>query len=470
MQLPESERLYPCPLAAGLSRHPDRCAVDAGAVRISYAELDRAVSGVADVVADTAGQGPIALWLENDWQTVAIILGVIRAGRVVAPLNVRYPAERARELLGPLDAALTIAPDEVPVPGPRLPAGALLASKPTRGPTPPWDLASVATVVHTSGSTGAPRAAYHTLGNHVFSALGSNENIPLGEGDRWLLSLPLYHVGGLAVVFRCLIAGATIVLPDRDEALERSIRRATHVSLVGTQLFRWMTAWEGLPDQLRAVLLGGGEVARRIVEQALERGVPVHTSYGLTEMASQVTATPPGAADDALRTAGRPLRYREVMVDERGEILVRGRTLFAGYIEAGRLVRPLEGGWFRTGDLGEMDEGGSLRVLGRRDNMFISGGENIQPETIERALLRLPGISQAVVVPIGDPEFGRRPVAFVQAESLPDPGLCRDALRVYLPGYMIPVSIHPLPSASSQGLKPSRSELRMLAGKLASSR
>jgi o-succinylbenzoate---CoA ligase len=158
------------------------------------------------------------------------------------------------------------------------------------------------------------------------------------------------------------------------------------------------------------------------------------------------------------------------MVDERGEILVRGRTLFAGYIEAGRLVRPLEGGWFRTGDLGEIDEGGSLRVLGRRDNMFISGGENIQPETIERALLRLPGISQAVVVPIGDPEFGRRPVAFVQAESLPDPGLCRDALRVYLPGYMIPVSIHPLPSASSQGLKPSRSELRMLAGKLASSR
>jgi O-succinylbenzoic acid--CoA ligase len=221
-------------------------------------------------------------------------------------------------------------------------------------------------------------------------------------------------------VFRCLISGAAIALPEPDAPLGRSISelRATHVSLVSTQLLRLLREDAAL-EGLKAVLTGGGPVPEDLVDEALARGLPVHTSYGLTEMASQVTTTAPGAAPEELRTAGRVLPHREVSVSGEGEILVRGETLFAGYVQGGRPgVRPGAGGWFRTGDLGRLDGAGRLRVLGRRDNLFVSGGENVRPEEIEEALLRIPGVEEAVVVPVPDPEFGERPVAFVRLSGV----------------------------------------------------
>ena len=132
------------------------------------------------------------------------------------------------------------------------------------------------------------------------------------------------------------------------------------------------------------------------MDEALARGLPIHTSYGLTEMASQVTTTPPGASPGELRTAGRVLPGREVSISGGGEILVRGETLFAGYVDGEKVDRPLDAdGWFHTGDLGDLDEDGYLRVLGRSDNLFISGGENIQPEEIEEALCSLEGVERS---------------------------------------------------------------------------
>ena len=173
-------------------------------------------------------------------------------------------------------------------------------------------------------STGAPKAALHTFGNHHHSALGSNANIALRAGDRWLHSLPLYHVGGLSILFRCLLAGATVALPQPGTTLGESIAglAATHVSLVSTQLLgccERAPTWVGWRPSS-----WGGPVPSSLVDEALARGLPLHTSYGLTEMASQVTTTPPGARPEQLRTAGRALPGREVSISERGEILVRG--------------------------------------------------------------------------------------------------------------------------------------------------
>jgi O-succinylbenzoic acid--CoA ligase len=201
-----------------------------------------------------------------------------------------------------------------------------------------------------------------------------------------------------------------------------------------------------------------------LVDEALARGLPVHTSYGLTEMASQVTTTAPGAAPEELRTAGRVLPHREVSVSEEGEILVRGETLFAGYVEGEKTGRPSgAGGWFRTGDLGRLDGAGRLRVLGRRDNLLISGGENVRPEEIEEALLRIPGVEEAVVVPVADPEFGARPVAFVRlSEGMGD--LAR-ALEPVLPRFKIPKDFHEWEGAG--GMKPDRPALKQRANRLA---
>ncbi len=191
------------------------------------------------------------------------------------------------------------------------------------------------------------------------------------------------------------------------------------------------------------------------------RGLPIHTSYGLTEMASQVTATPPGASREELRTSGRPLPHREISISEEGEVLVRGETLFTGYVKGDIIDRPLDvDGWFHTGDLGGLDADGFLRVRGRKDNLFISGGENIQPEEIEAALCRLDGIEDAVVVPVPDMEFGFRPVAFVRTTggSVETEDLAR-ALEPTLPRFKIPVAFYGWPEGVG-GMKLDRASFR----------
>ena len=330
-----------------------------------------------------------------------------------------------------------------------------------RGESADIPLERPATIVFTSGSTDIPKPALHTFGNHYYNALGSNANIMLRPGDRWLHSLPLYHVGGISILFRCLLAGATIALPGHGTPIGDSIADlgATHVSLVSTQLLRLLREDTELAG-LKAVLMGGGPVSASLVDEALSRGLPIHTSYGLTEMASQVTTTPPGASLEALRTAGRVLPEREVSISEEGEILVRGATLFAGYVEGKTLDLPLDtDGWFHTGDLGELDENGYLRVLGRKDNLFISGGENIQPEEIEEVLAALPGVEAAVVVPVDDPEFGQRPVAFVRTEG----GEHREiSLRSWrsLARLQDPHRLLPWPENARRGMKLDRAALR----------
>ena len=219
---------------------------------------------------------------------------------------------------------------------------------------------------------------------------------------------------------------------------------------------------------MKAILLGGSAIPPGLVADAHARGLPISTSYGLSEMASTVTATPPGASLDALGTSGVVLPHREVKLADDGEILVRGATLFAGYAEGEAVERPDADGWFPTGDLGawaEVDGAQMLRIVGRKDNLFISGGENVQPEEVEAALGRLAGVRQAVVVPVTDAEFGQRPVAFVDADAW-EPEAWRVALGATLARFKIPTAFHPWPDDAQAGMKVSRAALRERAAML----
>jgi O-succinylbenzoic acid--CoA ligase len=309
-----------------------------------------------------------------------------------------------------------------------------------------------ATIIATSGTTADPKAVLHSFGNHYFNALGSNENIPVEPGDRWLLSLPLYHVGGLAILFRVMLGGGAVVLTDRKADLCETIIRhkVTHLSLVATQLYRLVQGRfsSGGIRRLKTVLVGGGTVPRPLIEQAHEKNLPLFTTYGLTETASQVTTTQPGAPLDKLFTSGRCLKYRQVRIGRDSEILVKGDTLFRGYVEGDTVSLPLgSDGWFHTGDLGVMDDSGYLTVIGRKDNMFISGGENVYPEEIESALTLLEGVTDAVVVPVEDDEFGHRPAVFIRTVDDKPVGketLVRDLGR-HLPRFKIPVRFYRWP-------------------------
>jgi O-succinylbenzoic acid--CoA ligase len=418
------------------------------------------------------GEGDrVALHLPKDERYLVLLLAMIRTGCGACLLSTRLPPRGAAPLPERAACRALVSTSEVLLETTSIRAlrPADLLSGGTRGGRPRtseeiWlPLDRPATVVFTSGSSGRQKAALHTLGNHFFSARGSNANIALAPGDRWLHSLPLYHVGGLSIVFRCLLAGATVALPEPGVPLEEAIAGATHVSLVSTQLLRLLRGAGFEAGRLRAMLLGGGPVPTSLVDEAAGRGFPIHTSYGLTEMASQVTATPPGASRKELHTSGRPLPHREVGISGDGEILVRGETLFAGYVAGGAKDRPLDAdGWFHTGDLGELSENGYLRVLGRKDNLFVSGGENIQPEEIEEALSSLEGVEESVVVPFPDPEFGARPVAFVRmAGGMVDGEKLARALERVLPGFKIPVAFHGWPEdAGLGGMKVDRSFFR----------
>jgi O-succinylbenzoic acid--CoA ligase len=260
------------------------------------------------------------------------------------------------------------------------------------------------------------------VSNHYYSALGSNLNIPLAAGKRWLLSLPLYHVGGLAIIFRTLFSGAATVIADENASIPETIvkNNISHLSLVPTQLLRLTIEHENIAilRALDAILVGGSSTPKALIEQAIQNKLAVYTSYGSTEMSSQITTTCTGDNVDRLYTSGKVLKYRELKIGKDGEILVKGDTLFKGYLANNHIKKNVdEHGWFASGDLGYMNSDNYLTVIGRKDSMFISGGENIYPEEIERQLMQIDGILAARVVDIPDELFGARPVAFIKVKE-----------------------------------------------------
>ncbi len=458
--------------AALISKH--EAAIVCEERTVLYHELDAMVSSVAaELTRRGCREGErVGLYLPHDWRYVPLLFGVIRAGAVACPISTRWPRERVLEALRQIGARRVIARARAPGAGDLadfdlLDPDILLdaqASESLSEPRRHFPLSQPATIVFTSGSVGLPKAALHTYGNHYYSARGSNLNIRLRSRDRWLLSLPLYHVGGLGILFRCVMAGAAMAIPEPDEAPEDAMARleATHVSLVGTQLHRLM---KNLPNRatrarLRAILLGGGPIAPALIRQAMAANLPVFMSYGLTEMASQVTTSAPDSSPAERCTSGRLLKHRELKVSPDGEIFVRGEALFAGYTDASGVVRPCvdEEGWFATGDLGELDASGCLTLRGRQDNMFISGGENIHPEEIESAILRLEGVEECCVVSVPDAEFGARPAAFIRGTMISG-----SALEDTLPKFKIPVAFFPWPQEGRAGMKPDRIALALAA-------
>ena len=457
-----------CPVRVNAESRPEVPALITAERTWNWAELDERVSSTAACLNEMAPPGSrIAVQMPNSPELVALILAALRTGHVLALISTRLPVKAAKEHIEAICAVEVEGDDRRPQIADR--EDQAMEGQPPSvlhpHPVKPIPLARLATITYTSGTTGTPKAALHTVGNHIWSARGLTEAIPLEPNDRWLLNFPLYHVGGLAIVYRCALAGAAVVLPAPEMCTGEAIKAlgVTHTSLVATQLYRLLR--EGLIlNTLKVVLLGGSAFSPGLLTDASERGLPIRSSYGLTEMASTVTMTCGGASRCDLETSGRPLLHRDLAIRD-GEIQVRGRTLFTGYVEGGELIQPFDDqGWFATGDLGYVDGAGCLHVTGRKDNQFISGGENIQPEEIEAALNALSGVVQAVVVPVADDEFGQRPVAFVQMEGTLDSQALCTSLEATLPRFKLPVAIYPWPT--HRGVKPSRMALMREAEQL----
>lgn len=309
-----------------------------------------------------------------------------------------------------------------------------------------------ASIVFTSGSTGVPKAVVHTHRQHFASAQGLLRELTYTEQDTWLLSLPLYHVSGLAIVYRWLFAGA--VLKVGKGSLAEDICGVSHASLVATQLKRLLE--DAVSLSLTHVLLGGSHVPHELAISASDKGIETWLGYGMTEAASTVTAK----QVDSRSNAGHVLMNREVqLVDQR--IFIGGQTLASGYFYQGHLTALVDQhGWFDSKDLGEW-QGEELKIIGRADNLFISGGENVHCEEIEAVLNQIEGVVQTIVIPVDDQEYGQRPIAVIQAEALLSDQAYQQALQQKLEKFKWPIAYYLMPDLLLQsGIKISRAAVR----------
>ncbi len=311
-----------------------------------------------------------------------------------------------------------------------------------------------ALMVYTSGTTGQPKGAVHTDRSLLFTVLNGLAHQDLTAADRVLTVLPLFHVGGLNIqTLPALYAGATVVLQrrfDPTEALELIDRhRPTQTLLVPAV----MTALLDHPDLDRADLSslvginsGSSVVPEHLIRGFLDRGVPVGQVYGATETGptAVVLRYEDGAAN--IGSCGRAALHSELrLVDETGadvgpggagELLIRGPHLFDHY--HGRpddTAAAFVDGWYRTGDVGRLDDGGWLRIEDRLGDVLISGGENVYPAEVENALAEHPGIDAVAIIGRPDPRWGEVPVAVVEAaDPATAPGIeelrdwCQDRL------------------------------------------
>lgn len=447
-------------------RRPQATALIVGHQPVSWLVLRRQVDKLA---ADFQSQGVepgcgVALCGKNSYPLLLAYLALLQCGARLLPLNPALPATLLAALLPELDIDFAFSPDALPT----LPASVIRLTPPSTEPRwlnpPRWDAQRLATLTLTSGSSGRPKAAAHSFAGHLASAEGVLQLMDFQPRDRWLLSLPLFHVSGQGIVWRWLTAGATLVVRDMHP-LADALAGCTHASLVPTQLWR-LLAQPRTGLTLKKVLLGGAMIPVALTEQAEAVGIRCWCGYGLTELASTVCAK----RADARPGVGLPLAGREIkLVDE--EVWIRAQSLALGYWQQGALLPLVDPqGWFHTRDRGVM-ELGELRIIGRLDNLFFSGGEGIQPEDIERVLAAHPQISQVVVVPVDDAEFGQRPVAVIDSEQ----PLSLEELLAWsqdrLVNFQRPMALLAMPNAlKAGGIKISRRQLQQWAAEQISGR
>lgn len=458
------------------ARPDDEAVVDAHG-RWTYAQLESATRRIA-VALYAAGVGEgilVATLLRDGAVAVATVHAARRLGAVLAPLNRRaVPAEIAFQVTACQAAFLIHDTDQAPV------ALTALADAPSAtplaidgllaGPDQPGDhavlrdevdLDAPATILFTSGTSGRPRGAVLTYGCHLASADAWNAFLRPLPGDRWLACLPLFHIAGLAIVLRASRWGVPLEVQHRFDPV--AVRRAldggvTHLSLVGPMLDRLLAVGSGwtVPNTLRAVLLGGGPISPTQVLRARELGYPVVPSYGLSETASGVAALPADAAVERCATVGPPLPGVELWIEadgrpalpgEAGEIVVRGPMVFGGYADLpDDTARVLRDGWLHTGDFGAIDVTGDLTIIDRREDLIVSGGENIYPSEVEAVLLGHPFVAEAAVVGRADLRWGRVPVAAIvlrPGADVSDRTLAAHCRR-RLAGFKVPVAFRRL--------------------------
>ena len=443
--------------------------------RLTFGEVERRVQDVClslQSCANLQAGDRVALLMPTGLPYVLSLLALMRMCAVAVPLNIRLTPTELQWQLKNTACRLVIYQQETAALAAQIGAAdcALMSFDelvhqqkdipPAQMPRP-FALEADFAIIHTSGTSGRPKAVILTRDNMYQSAMASAYRLGVLPDDRWLCVLPLYHVGGLSIILRSLLYGTAVELlpnPKFDvDAVNQALcqRPISLVSLVPTMLQRLLNArrpaWN---PKLRLALLGGEAPSDRLLARCRQEKILIATSYGLTEASSQVATATPRQVRQKPSSVGKPLLFTSVrIVDEQGqdaapnapgEVLVKGPTVMRAYDQDTNAThQAIRDGWLHTGDIGWLDEDGDLYILQRRADLIVTGGENVYPLEVENALRRHPHIEEAVVVGLADAAWGQRVAAAVQVKdgkTLSPEGIIRFA-RQSLAGYKIPRQI-----------------------------
>jgi O-succinylbenzoic acid--CoA ligase len=409
-----------CPLKKAASSKPNALAFDG----ITYEELNLEVEKtVSSLKKNGLESGHIlALHLSTSIHFIAYLFASMRIGAIFCPMSLRLPLSVVESQLNFLKPKLFISSSEIRV---------FEAEKvPLQGSS---------FLLFTSGSTNQPKCVSLTQSNFLSAATTAISVCDYQFGDAWLLSLPLHHVGGLSIIFRSVLTQAQMITDPSNLAI-------THLSYVPTQLYR---SWPIYP-KLKTILLSGAPI------HTVPARLPIVAAYGMTETASMILGMKSPVEKDGLIYLGFPHSNKECRRAPDGELMIRGDSLFQGYWTGEQLIAPST--WFPTKDLCLYNSEFGYAISGRKDNQFISGGENIQPEEIEKVLMGHESIQEAIVIGIPDEEFGERPIAFIRTLKPIEKVELKKFLLDRLPKYKIPIDFIPLETPNE--MKISRTYLK----------
>ena len=380
--------------------------------------------------------GRIGVGIGISMRSIALLQAGLLGGWQLVLLNRRLTTAELADQVARAGLAAAIADPDHPLAA--LPGTTAI---PEVWTTPTWQgtmPTSGGLVLFTSGTTGRAKAARLSAAAVVHSARGTVARLGLSPHLPYLVCMPLDHIGGAAIAYRALVSGMPVLPMARFDAEQANalidagtVRGA---SLVPTMLHRLVEARAGRPwpASLRVLLIGGGPLPLDLIGRCTALGLAPCQTYGMTEGCGQICTQAPDEAALHPGSAGTPLPGMALRIVD-GQIQVRGPGLFVGYdpIDGVQAPGPDADGWFASGDLGRLDEHGHLHVYCRRDDLILSGAENIYPAEVEAALTAIPGISDACVVGIDDPEWGQVVAAALATQGAPMP---EEALRAAMGG------------------------------------
>ena len=443
---------------------------------ITYEELDIQSSFLALKLSEKiSGKEYVGIYLDNSPEYITAILALWKLGAVPVPLNLLAVDDELFNQVNTVGISTIISDDpysqklesihkvsskkinviqpEINIVERKKSTGKDISQQQTYSDA---KLHNDAVVIFTSGASGKPKGVAHTFNSLLSSIYNGNEILNHRSGDRWLASLPFYHIGGFQIICRAFYYKAALVILHslQTEEISEAINKfyPTHASFVSAQLKRLLDHQIKPNNELRCSLIGGGFIDKKLLLDAKISGWHPVKVYGSSETASFVCALNENDIELKGDSTGKPLGNNQIIiVDENGiecpfqtegEIVIKSDSLFKNYLNSeSETKNKLKQDSYFTGDLGYIDDDGFLFVTGRKNEMIVTGAKNVNPLEVETAILKYPGIVEASVFPIDDVEWGEIVCAAIVTNSIIELDDLKFFLRKELSSYKIPKRI-----------------------------